>query len=248
MTAQNPTSPAPITPTRPSRVLVIGGTTSIGAPMMQSLRAAGLKVLATGRAWSAADAGDGIQRASLDLADPQSLDRFASEVVPAFGSIDMLLFLAGILPGKCLADYTDAMIDEVMTVNFSAQAALLRRLLPHFSEPAAQVLMIASISGERGSFDPIYAASKAAQIAFVKSLATWLAPAIRVNAIAPALIESSSMFNDMTPERRAYHLAQTPTQRLTTAQELAGIVVDLCGPTWSNLNGQVIRINGGAHV
>jgi len=123
----------------------------------------------------------------------------------------------------------------------------LRRLLPHFS-PGGHVIFVSSISGERGSFDPIYAASKAAQIAFIKSLATWLAPTLRVNAIAPALIADSSMFRSMAPERRQHHVSQTPTKRLTTKEEIAGVIVSLCEPAWDNLNGQVIRINGGTHV
>jgi len=230
------------------RALVVGATTSIGHIILQSLAMAGMHVLATGRALPTADTAQLlIEHATLDLLNSDSLDRFACEVVPAFGKLDVVLFLAGILPGKSLADYDDALMQEVMTVNFTAHAALLRRLLPHFGR-GAQVLLVSSISAERGSFDPIYAASKAAQIAFVKSLATWLAPDIRVNAIAPGLIENSSMYKAMAPERRAHHLTQSPTRRLTTMQEIAGVIVDLCGPAWSNLNGQVIRINGGAHV
>jgi 3-oxoacyl-[acyl-carrier protein] reductase len=108
--------------------------------------------------------------------------------------------------------------------------------------------MVSSISGERGSFDPMYAASKAALIGFVKSLATWLAPGVRTNALAPALIAGSRMHDDMAPERREHHRSATPTGRLTTPQEVAAVLFNLCEPAWSNLNGQVIRINGGAHV
>ena len=107
---------------------------------------------------------------------------------------------------------------------------------------------MSSVAGDRGSYDPIYAASKSAQNAFVKSLATGLAPAVRVNAIAPALISDSHMFQMMEPERRQYHLSQTPTDRLTTKEEIAGVIFDLCGPAWSNLNGQIIRLNGGVDV
>ena len=168
-------------------------------------------------------------------------------MLPSFGALDVAVFLAGILPGKALAAYDDALMQQVMSSNFTAQAALLRRLLPHFN-PGAQVWMLSSISGDRGSFDPIYAASKAALVAFVKSLATWLAPGLRVNALAPALIEGSAMFEAMAPGRRSHHLASTPTGRLCTPAELAAVIVNLCEPTWANLNGQVIRINGGAHV
>ena len=161
--------------------------------------------------------------------------------------IGLHVVAAGILPGKALRDYSDQMMHEVMQTNFTGQASLIQRLLPTLLDDA-HVLMMSSISGERGSFDPIYAASKAAQIAFVKSMASWLAPKVRFNAIAPALIEGSTMFDAMAPERRAYHRDQSPTKRLTSTSELAGVIVDLCGPAWRNLNGQVIRINGGVHV
>ena len=227
---------------------MVGASTSIAPAILSGLRNAGIDILATerGRPVHLGHVPD-LAFAELDLSRRSSFDAFAQHNVAEFGKLDIVLFLAGILPGKSLADYTDTKMDEVMEVNFTAQAALLQRLLPHLN-PGAHVLMMASISGERGSFDPIYAASKAAQIAFVKSLATWLAPNVRVNALAPAVIEGSSMYLAMSPERRAYHLAQSPTRRLTTMDELSGIIVDLCSPAWGNVNGQVIRVNGGVHV
>lgn len=229
------------------RVLVIGASASFGADLVAGFIAQGAQVLATTRSGHLTDAPAAVRVEALDLLDSHSLDRLADSVVPSFGALDVAVFLAGILPGKALAAYDDALMDEVMRSNFTAQAALLRRLLPRFNH-GAQVWMLSSISGDRGSFDPVYAASKAALVAFVKSLATWLAPALRVNALAPALIQDSPMFEAMTPERRAHHLATTPTGRLTTPAEVAGVIVNLCEPAWANLNGQVIRLNGGAHV
>lgn len=229
-------------------VLVVGATTSIGNAVLSSFAARGARLLATGRSVRELScAGADLSIASLDLLDTESLDRFANITMPWFGKLDVIVFLAGVLPGKSLADYEDDLIQKVMSVNFSGQAALLRRLLPHLNS-GSQVIMVSSVSAERGSFDPIYAASKAAQIAFVKSLATWMAPHVRVNAIAPALIQDSNMFDSMTPERRHHHILQTPTKRLTTIEEIAGVIASICEPEWANLNGQVIRINGGSHV
>jgi len=98
------------------------------------------------------------------------------------------------------------------------------------------------------SFDPIYAASKAAQNSFVKSLSTWMAPNLRVNAIAPGLVDDTNMFENMSVERREYHAAQTPTKKLTTKKDLAAIILELYSPKWSNFNGQILHINGGSHV
>lgn len=230
------------------QVLVVGASTSIGNAVLSSFAARGARLLATGRRVEQVScAGADLTIASLDLLDTGSLDRFANITVPYFGKLDVIVFLTGVLPGKSLTDYEDDLIQEVMSVNFSSQASLLRRLLPHLNS-GSQLIMVSSISAERGSFDPIYAASKAAQIAFVKSLATWMAPNVRVNAIAPGLIQDSGMFLAMKAERQKHHLLQTPTQRLTTAEEIAGVITSICEPEWSNLNGQVIRINGGSHV
>jgi NAD(P)-dependent dehydrogenase (short-subunit alcohol dehydrogenase family) len=230
------------------QVLVVGASTSIGNAVLSRFAARGARLLATGRSVEQVScAGADLTLASLDLLDTASLDRFANITVPCFGKLDVIVFLTGVLPGKSLADYEDDLIQEVMSVNFSSQAALLRRLLPHLNSNS-QLIMVSSISAERGSFDPIYAASKAAQIAFVKSLATWMAPNVRVNAIAPGLIQNSGMFLAMKAERQKHHILHTPTQRLTTGEEIAGVITSICEPEWSNLNGQVIRINGGSHV
>ena len=255
-------------PVNARRVLVVGASASFGLDLVEGFTAQGAQVLATTRsgllpglrdmtgvtgtagmtgAAGAAGATGAVRIEPLDLLDTASLDRLADSVVPEFGALDVAIFTAGILPGKALSAYDDALMHEVMSANFTSQAALLRRLLPRFNDKA-QVLMLSSISADRGSFDPVYAASKAALVAFVKSLATWHAPALRVNALAPALIDDSPMSRAMSAERRAFHLAGTPTARLTTAAEVAAVIVSLCGPAWSNLNGQVIRINGGAHV
>lgn len=245
---KTPTEASQATPTlADQRVLVVGASASVGPALVSALLAHGANVVATSRTGVGLPEAVAVTPEALDLAHLPSLDAFIDKVALQGWRFDVVVMLAGILPGKALHDYTDQMMQDVMQSNFMGQASLIRRLLPMLNDEA-QVVMMSSISGERGSFDPIYAASKAAQIAFVKSMASWLAPKVRFNAIAPALIEGSTMFDAMAPERRAYHREQSPTKRLTTAAELAGVIVDLCGPSWKNLNGQVIRINGGVHV
>ena len=230
------------------RVLVVGATASIGPSVVQAFMEAGYAVTGTARTCAPTDDPPPLcPMAPLDLTDAASIDAFVSHHLAPLAPLNVVVMLAGILPGRSLKDYSDDTMDRVMSTNFTGQARLIQRLLPHLAAQA-HVIMVSSISGERGSFDPIYAASKAAQIAFVKSMATWLAPGIRFNALAPALIEDSTMHDAMSAERRAHHRAQSPTGRLSTKEEIAGVVVDMCGKHWRNLNGQVIRINGGLHV
>lgn len=234
-----------MTPT-PRNTLIVGASSSIGPSVVDAFVRRGDQVLGTVRSGTVPElAPDRTIR--LDLLDSASLDAAAAACRTRVGHLDVAVFLAGILPGDSLSAYSDEQIMNVLTVNIGAQAALLRRLLPLF-RPGAQVVMTASVSGERGSFDPIYAASKAAVIGLVKSLATWLAPDIRVNAVSPGLIDGSGMYLDMLPERRSAHRERTPTRRLVTAEEIAGVVAGICEPAWAGLNGQVIGVNGGAHV
>ena len=207
----------------PRRVLLVGASSSFGPELARLFLQAGDAVLATTRSGGAGHLPAGVTVAALDLTQAASLDGLAAQDVPRFGVLDVVIFMAGLLPGKPLAAYDDALQQAVMDINFTGQAALLRRLLPCLSH-GAQVWMVSSISGERGSFDPVYAASKAALIGLVKSLATWLAPGVRTNALAPALIAGSRMHDDMAPERREHHRSATPTGRLTTPQEVAAVL------------------------
>jgi 3-oxoacyl-[acyl-carrier protein] reductase len=190
---------------------------------------------------------DGIVRADLDLSSEESIEHFVSTWIAPNAGVEIVIFLSGVLPGKALADYDDAEIDHVVAVNFSGQVKLLRRLLPFLAAPS-HVLMMSSVSAERGSFDPVYSASKAALLGLVKALATGLAPKVRVNAIAPGLIEGTTMFHDMSSERKASHISTNPLKRLLSTEELAAIVHDLTRPHWSHLNGACIDVNGGSYV
>jgi 3-oxoacyl-[acyl-carrier protein] reductase len=134
-----------------------------------------------------------------------------------------------------------------MAINFTGQAKVLAGLLA-FCKSGSHVLMLSSISAQKGSYDPIYAASKGAILSFVKSLATSLAPRIRVNALAPGLIQDSTMFKTMDRERQQFHRMQTPNKQLLRIKDLAELIFDLSQPHWSHLNGACIDLNGGRYV
>jgi NAD(P)-dependent dehydrogenase (short-subunit alcohol dehydrogenase family) len=82
----------------------------------------------------------------------------------------------------------------------------------------------------------------------VKSLAKALAPRIRVIAIAPGAIAGSSTISAMSPGRQQHHLRESLTGEMLSADDLAAVMVDLTRPHWRQLNGNVVRLNGGAYV
>ena len=110
------------------------------------------------------------------------------------------------------------------------------------------VIFIGSIAGSAGSFDEVYASSKSALNGLIKSLAKKSKNSIRYNIIAPGLIENSSMIKNFTPKEIQNHKLQTPTRELNNLKKLANISFQICQEEWSQLNGQIIDINGGRYV
>lgn len=228
-------------------VLIVGASSSIGSEISKLFRDSSMRVITTFASTPPDNAGRRNDELFLDLRDNGSIDTFAQKLKELAPQIDIAIFLAGILPGKSLGAYEFAEIDEVMAVNFNGQAKLIMRMLPSLTAKS-RLLLFSSISAQRGSFDPIYAASKGALLSLVKSLAAALPAGARINAIAPGLIQDSAMFQDMTPERQVHHRNQVPSKQLLRQQDLAKIVFDLCQDHWVHLNGACIDLNGGQHV
>ena len=134
-----------------------------------------------------------------------------------------------------------------MNINFSSQAVILQEILS-LIHSKSKIIMFSSISGQKGSFDPIYAASKGAVLSFVKSMVSQIPKGATINAIAPSLIEESSMYFAMKKNRRDFHRSQTQTGQLLKTDDLSNIIYDLCKPHWNHLNGSCIDINGGQYV
>jgi 3-oxoacyl-[acyl-carrier protein] reductase len=161
--------------------------------------------------------------------------------------LDTIVLLSGDILGKSLEATSDEDMRHLTEVNLTGPASLLRDLMPYVNI-GARVLLVSSIAGERGSFDPLYAATKGALIPFAKSLATWLGARMSVTVVAPGPIEESKMLREMAPERIDHHRKASPIGELLTADDFASVLFDLAQPHWRHANGSVIRLNGGAYV
>lgn len=232
---------------RKSTILVTGANSAIGIAMVREFLNNGDVVIATYCKSKPEFITDGIKWVHLDLTDEKSIERFIKGLAKSKSRIDAAIFVSGVLPGKSLESYSYKEMTTVIDINFLGQAKCVKVLLPLLNSPS-QILMVSSVSGERGSYDPIYAASKGAVIAFVKSLATWLPPQVRCVAIAPGLVEGSGMYDAMAEEVRQVHLDKSPLKKLIIAEDLAKLVLDLTKNHWAHANGACIRINGGAYV
>lgn len=229
-----------------NNIIIVGGSSSIGNSIISRFHSSSNRIIASYFSKQCIKSGKNIHPLRLDLKKNKSIENFIKEVQAIVSHVDTAIFLAGILPGKNLKEYNLADIEKVMTVNFTGQAKVIKGLLPLFDSDS-QIIMISSISAQRGSYDPIYAASKGAILSFVKSLAVGL-NGVRVNAIAPGLIEDSTMYNEMPADRRGVHRQQIPRKELLHMSDLANIIYDISKSHWKHLNGACIDLNAGQYV
>jgi len=228
-------------------VLIVGGSSSVGADIATLFHSKQMRVITTHMSEPHLDEMSNVNSFHLDLRNDNSIRDFSGRIKDELSKIDVVIFLAGILPGQELGSYDFATIDKVMSVNFNGQAKLIMNILPMLTS-RSRLLLFSSISAQRGSFDPIYAASKGALLSLVKSLAKSLPRGCRINSIAPGLIQDSKMYQNMTIELQEHHRNQVFSKKLLSSKDLAKIVFDLCQPLWAHLNGACIDLNGGQHA
>jgi len=228
-------------------VLIIGASSSIGKEISSVFRDASMRVITTYSSNPLGDEQDPADAVQLDLSMNESIETFTENLRKKVKKVDIAIFLSAVLPGKQLAQYKFSEIDNVMAVNFTGQVKLIQGIFPLLNS-RSRLLLFSSISAQRGSFDPVYAASKGALLSVVKSLISELPRGARINAIAPGLIQGSAMFKGMSPERQEHHRNQIPSRHLLHPKDLAKIVFDLCQDHWKHLNGSCVDLNGGQYV
>lgn len=164
----------------------------------------------------------------------------------ALGPVDLLVCNAGI---GSLADADPLGIENwrhVMNVNVDGVFLPVMAVRGGMaSRGDGRIVCIASIAGLRPRpLNPAYATSKAAVIAFVRNISGVLAPEIRINAIAPGLIETD-MIAGMDPERRRKMVADTPIPRVGRPEEIAEMALFLLSDKASFTTGQTMVASGG---
>ncbi|MGR3549889.1 acetoacetyl-CoA reductase [Pseudooceanicola sp.] len=231
--------------------LVTGGSRGIGAAISQALKNAGYNVAATyaGNDEAAAKFTQetGIQTYKWNAADYDASKEGIAKVEADIGPIDVVVANAGITRDAPFHKMTPAQWKEVVDTNLTGVFNTVHPIWPGMRERGfGRVVVISSINGQKGQFAQAnYAATKAGDLGFVKSLAQeGAAKGITANAICPGYIATDMVM--AVPEKvRDSIVSQIPTGRLGEPEEIARCVVFLASDDSGFINGSTISANGG---
>ena len=238
--------------------LVTGSTSGIGAAVARRLVREGYAVVLHSRRSAAigtamaAELGHAAY-VQADLAREEDRGRLVREAVAAWGRLDLLVNNAGIsrvIPHADLAAATPAVWHEMHEVNVVAPFRLVAEAEPFLRAAArrgrpASVVNISSHAGVRpkGASIP-YAAAKAALNHVTRLLALSLAPEIRVNAVAPGLVDTP-LTADWTAAQALWR-ERAPMRRAASPEDIAQAVMVLASSDY--LTGEILLSDGGLNL
>ena len=169
-----------------------------------------------------------------------------AETEKTFGPIDLLVTSAGIVRRENHETLSFEIWKEIMEVNLDGTFLPVMALKDGMLKRGfGRIVCIASIAGLRPRPNNIaYSASKAGVIGFVRSCSEALAPSIRINCLAPGLIETD-MISTLATEKRKAMIEATPIPRTGTVEEMANVVHFLLSEKASFVTGQTYVADGG---
>lgn len=183
----------------------------------------------------------------LDVTDPAQVEDLVNKTLDKFKKIDILVNNAGITRDALIVRMKDEDWESVLNVNLKGAFNCIRvaaRVM--MKQRSGKIVNISSIIGLMGNLGQAnYAASKAGLIGLTKSAAKELASRqINVNAIAPGFIQTK-MTEILADDVRDKMLEQIPLKRFGQVEDVARLVLFLCGPDSDYITGQVIQVDGG---
>lgn len=234
-------------------VVVTGGSRGIGAATVRRFVELGARV---GFGWHAREdeaealaggLGESVLARRADVRDDGAVAGLVAATVERWGGLDVAVANAGIWEGARIEVMSPAEWQRTVEVNLTGTFHLCRHAVPALRERGGgAIVVVSSTAGQRGEAGHgHYAATKGAQISLAKSLAVELAPAIRVNAVAPGWVDTE-MSADALEERREAILAEIPLGRVATAGDVADAIAYLASDRARHVTGEVLNVNGGS--
>lgn len=241
--------------------VITGGSGQLGSAIARVLAERGVQIVSIVRnnQSSAQSILDNLPNPDLghiailaSITDPASVKEAANLVNLKIGRCDILINNAGRNAPRpnSLEGITDDMIDDIIDTNLKGTFITTREflnLLKKSNDPI--IINVSSASGSRPSrANPLYAASKGAIDVLTKSLANFLAPEIRVIAVAPGWLPLPvSGTQRRTPEQEEFIKKTIPLQKISTAEDVAEVIESAIFGM-KQMTGCVLPVDGGATI
>lgn len=232
------------------RVVVTGAGSGIGEAVARLMAREGATVTVLDRDRSAAERVateiDGLT-AVADVADPAALGDAIRTAAEEMGGLTDLVNNAGIGVAKPIAEVTDREWALMIGVNLTGTFNGIRAAAPLLGR-GGSIVNNASLTGLRPTRgEGPYSAAKAGVLALTRTAALELAPHVRVNAVAPGMIETPlTEIVTRNPAWRRAAEAGTPAARIGTADEVAQVIAFLSSDAASYVTGETIVVDGGS--
>ena len=237
--------------------LVTGASSGIGTAVTRMLADNGYRVMAAGRDRERTEA---LKAGSPDICtwvgvigSARACTELVSHCIETMGKLDLLVNNAGIYFEADAENTSDEIWSSTIAINLNAVFFLSRESLPHIRQSQGVILNIASDWGlEGGQRAVAYCASKGGVVMMTRAMALDHAhEGIRINAICPGDVETPMLYAEgaargIGAEEALKEAARiSPTGRVTSADEVAALVVFLASDVAAQINGAAIPIDGG---
>ena len=231
--------------------LVTGSTSGIGEATAKRLVALGAKVMlnsstSVSEGENLASELEGASYRQADISSEEDCKELIDATIKTFGRLDILVNNAGftsVIPHADLDGVTEEVFRRIIDVNIFGTWYLSRAAVPALKESGSgNIVNISSIAGLRpvGSSIP-YSISKAGVNQMTRLMANVLGPEIRVNAVAPGLVETP--WTESWDALHAAVAARSPMKRSATAEDCAEAVLGILRNTYQT--GDVVVVDGG---
>ncbi len=224
-------------------ILITGSSSGIGKVAAETLKAEGYRVFQTGRKLL-----DIENYISINLSDPNNVNKLYNYVKENFGDIDILINNAGEYVYSPIDKMKPDEIIQIFNSNFISHYYLTSLVVPYMKQKKfGRIVNIASISGVVGEANAsLYSATKSAYFGFSKALALELAEYnITVNSISPGWVETQLTENALSEEEKKETLDVIPQKRFVEPVEVANLIKYLISDNAKGITGQNINLCAG---
>jgi len=239
--------------------VITGGAQGIGRAIVLGMAREGARVVVADlqyeKACSVADEVKMLGRDALaigvNVSEEESVQHLAEATFADFGRIDILVNDAGVYLKSLVVDMSEADWDRTLDINLGGNFLCCRAFVPAMrAQKSGRIISMASGIGHYGMKQfSHYAASKAAIIGFIKSLARELGPdGITVNAICPGSANTAMPRGHRSEEEVMQRLHSTPLPHVLEPEDIAGPVLFLASDAAAYITGQSYNINCGTYM